>query len=409
MRIALYTSDLTQENQGLMPWRMLLEIGKAACAAGHQAWVLSGRRAPTADRWACDDCPVEEIAKPHANGAPNDLQEVVRREGLDVLFWPVAWWMDRRQEQWLRRAAVPIVWYIPGACYLLHQAVRAVPDLGLRTALPFLIQSLYPKRRLLSKLRSPATNLMITASEFNRSAVCRAGWPAGDVFVVPPGKPAQPLPTNGDEPVIFHAAQRQLAGRPFYLFLGPPTGIRGIRPLLQAFDLLADQRPEVCLVCLFRSDPGADVAAIRRKVESEPYAERIVCVWQSVGPIDLDAFLEACYAVVLPFLLVPSEIPLAVIEAAGYGKPVITTGPGGTADFVRDFGLAVPSGRSKALARAMLRLLDDRLLYAHKCRQAQRAFAAHPTWDQVAQSWLSVAREAVERNTPINLYSLRDF
>jgi phosphatidyl-myo-inositol dimannoside synthase len=321
----------------------------------------------------------------------------------------VAWWADRRQEDFLRRAPIPIVWYVPGACYLLRQALRAVPDLGVRTALPFLIQSIYPKRRLLRKLRSPATNLMITASEFNRSAVCRAGWPAGDVFVVPPGRPAQRLPTNGDEPAIFHAAQRQLAGRPFYLFLGPPTGIRGIRQLLQAFDLLADERPDVCLVCLFRSDPGADVAGLRRRMESEPYAERTVCVWQSVGQIDLDAFLEACYAVVLPFLLVPSEIPLAVIEAAGHRKPVITTGPGGTADFVRDFGLAVPSGRSKVLARAMLRLLDDRLLYAHKCRQAQRAFAAHPTWDQVAQLWLSVAREAMGRNTPINLYSLRDF
>jgi len=311
--------------------------------------------------------------------------------------------MDRRQEEWLRRAAVPIVWYIPGACYLLHQAVRAVPDLGVRAALPFLIQSIYPKRRLLRKLRSPATNLMITASEFNRSAVCRAGWPAGDVFVVPPGKPVQRLPTTGDEPVIFHAAQRRLAGRPFYLFLGPPTAVRGIRQLLEAFDLLAGRRSDVCLVCLFRSDPGADMAGVRRRVERGPYAERTMCVWQSVGQTDLNAFLHACHAVVLPFLLVPSEIPLAVIEAAGHRKPVITTGPGGTADFVRDFGLAVPSGHRKALARAMLRLLEDGLLHAHKCRQAQRAFAAHPTWDQVAQVWLAVAEKALQRQTQATL------
>ena len=39
----------------------------------------------------------------------------------------------------------------------------------------------------------------------------------------------------------------------------------------------------------------------------------------------------------------------------------------------------------------MLRLLDDRQLYADKCGAAQRMYAAHPTWDQVAQSWLSVA------------------
>jgi glycosyltransferase involved in cell wall biosynthesis len=91
---------------------------------------------------------------------------------------------------------------------------------------------------------------------------------------------------------------------------------------------------------------------------------------------------------------------LAVIEAAGHRKPVITTGPGGTADFVRDFGLTVPPGRSQALAQAMLRLLDDKPLYAEKCAAAQRVYAAHPTWEEVAQSWLSVAEKAIHRAVP---------
>jgi glycosyltransferase involved in cell wall biosynthesis len=114
-----------------------------------------------------------------------------------------------------------------------------------------------------------------------------------------------------------------------------------------------------------------------------------------VGRADLDAFLGACYAVVLPFLLVPSEIPLAVLEAAGHGKPVITTGPGGTADFVQEFGLAVPAGHSRALAAALLRLLEDPQLYAEKCRGAERVYAAHPTWEETARSWLSVAERAL--------------
>jgi glycosyltransferase involved in cell wall biosynthesis len=405
MRMAIYTSDLTPENQRLMPWRMVLEIGKAACRAGHETRILSGRRDPTDGCRSCDGCPVEEIAKPYSNGASDALQGIVRRGAFDVLFWPVAWWADRPQDDLRSKASIPIVWYVPGACYSLRQAVRAIWDLGMRPTLPFLLQSVYPKKHLVRRLRSPATGLMITASEFNRSAVCRAGWPAGDVFVVPPGKAVERTPADGDEPAVFHAAQRRLAGRPFYLFLGPPTEIRGIRQLLQAFDLLARQRSDVCLVCLFRSDPGAEGANLRRKVESGPYAERTVCVWQSVGRADLHAFLEACHAVVLPFLLVPSEIPLAVIEAAGHCKPVITTGPGGTADFVRDFGLAVPSGRSKALARAMFRLLDDTPLHAHKRREAQRVFAAHPTWDQVAQLWLSVAEKAIHHSV---LHSMRD-
>ncbi len=137
-------------------------------------------------------------------------------------------------------------------------------------------------------------------------------------------------------------------------------------------------------------------------VEGRSHAERIFCVWESVAKADLNAFLEACHAVVLPFLLVPSEIPLAIIEAAGHHKPVITTGPGGTADFVREFGLAVPAGQSKALAEAMLRLLEDKQLHADKCGAAQRIYATHPTWDEVARSWLSIAAHAIQCATQVD-------
>jgi glycosyltransferase involved in cell wall biosynthesis len=396
MRIGIYTSDLMPQNQHLMPWRAVLEIGKAACAAGHPARVLSGRRCPAATRWAYGDCPVEEITKPYSRGTIDNLQRLIRRERFDVLFWPVAWCSARRQGRVLA-TSTPIVWYVPGACYLLRQAVRAIPDVGVRSSLSFVLQSVYPKRHLVTKLRHPMASLMITASPFSRRIVCRAGWPAEDVFAVPPGKAAVHPSANGDAPIVFNTIRRRLAERPFYLFLGPPTGIRGIKPLLRAFDRLARQRPEVCLVCLFRSDSQTDVARLRRSVQGGSFSDRIVCVWQSVGRADLDAFLEACHAVVLPFLLVPSEIPLAVIEAAGHRKPVITTGPGGTADFVREFGLAVPPGRSKPLAEAMLRLLDDKTLYIEKCGAAERIYAAHPTWDEVTRLWLMVAEKALRR------------
>ncbi len=402
MRTAIYTSDLMEENRHLMPWRMVLEIGQAACGAGHQTKVLSGRHHSTGDRWAYGGCLVEEIEKPYSNGSMDSLQRLIHRERLDVLFWPVAWCSARRQADLLRRTSIPIVWYVPGACYLLRQAARAIPDLGARSAFPFLLQSLYPRRHLVKRLRSPATSLMITVSHFNRSAVCRAGWPDEDVFVVPPGKAVDRASIDREEPTVFNATKCKLEGRPFYLYLGPPTRIRGIRQLFEAFDLLASRRADVCLVCLFRSDPQTDSAGVRKMVESRSHAQRIFCVWESVGRVDLNAFLEACYAVVLPFLLVPSEIPLAIIEAAGHHKPVITTGPGGTADFVREFGLAVPSGHSKALMDAMLRLLDDKQLYADKCGAAQRMYAAHPTWDEVARSWLLVAAHAIQRATQAN-------
>ena len=120
-----------------MPWRMVLEIGHAACEAGHETKVLSGRRHPTGDRWAYGSCLVEEIEKPYSNGPMDSFQRIIHREGFDVLFWPVAWCDARRQGGLLRRTSIPIVWYVPGACYLSRQAVRAMPDLGVQLDSPF--------------------------------------------------------------------------------------------------------------------------------------------------------------------------------------------------------------------------------------------------------------------------------
>ncbi len=399
MHIAIYTNDLTKENQHLMPWRMVLEIGRAACQAGHQARILAGQRDPIEGRWEYEGCPVEAVAKPYSSSGADDLQQVIAREGCDVLFWPVAWCGARRQRELRRRVSVPIVWYVPGACYRFGQAVRAVTSLDTRSALLFLLQSVYPKRHLLTQIRGCGTDHIIAVSEFTRSAICRAGWPADKTSAVLPGRPALAFHRNGEEPAVFHAVQRKLACRPFYLFLGPPTGIRGTGQLLQAFDRVASHRPDICLVCLFRSDPGIDVTTIRQRIESRRYARRIICVWESVRQVDLEAFLETCHAVVLPFLLVPSEIPLAVIEAACHHKPVITTGPGGTADFARQFGVAVPPANSRALAAAMLQMLEDRPLYAGMCDAARRVYAAHPTWEDVAQSWLAVAGRALNGKT----------
>ena len=401
MKMAIYTNDSINENKHLMPWHMVLEIGRNMCEMGHQALVLSGRRSLPQNQWYYGDCPVEEFGKPYTVEALDRLRRRVENRKLDVMFWPFAWRGAWRNRNLLEVMKIPIVWYVPGACYLFRQVLRAIPGLGLRSVLPFFVQSVYPKKCLVKHTSSPNARLMITASEYTRLAVCRAGWPAKDVFAAFPGKSSDRTSDGDDEPTVFEGVKRQLDGRPFYLFMGPPTAIRGINQLLKAFASLARKRPDVCLVCLFRSDRWVDNTKIHRRVRGTGFHDRIACVWQSVTRSDLSAFLDACHAVVLPFLLIPSEIPLTVIEAAGHHKPVLTTGPGGTASFVEEFGITVPSGCSGPLTNAMLRLLEDEPFYADKCVAAHKVYRGHPTWKQTAQAWLSVAQEAVGRGAEV--------
>ncbi len=291
------------------------------------------------------------------------------------------------------RLSIPIVWYIPGAHYSFWQVMRSMPALGIRSSLPYLVQSVYPKKYLRKKILSPTSHHMITVSEFNRRIICKAGWPSHDVKTIPPGKAR--FTDNNMPPTQFNRWRHSLEGVRYFLFFGPPQAIRGIGQVLSAFSRVARHHSSVRLVCLFRSDAGVDAARWKRRIAQLDCKDRVVCLWESVDPPDLVAFLKQCYAVLKPFLLIPSEIPLAVIEAAGFQKPVLTTGPGGTAEFAEKFGTTTSPGNSRALAQAMLQLLDNEQFYADKCKAAQEVYAAHPTWNEVSKLWISMAMKAV--------------
>ena len=337
-----------------MPWRMVLEIGKAACAAGHQTRVLSGRRDPTEDRWAYGDCPVEEIAKPYSNGTMDTLPADRPPGGIrcpvlagGVVQRPAAGGLaaqDIHPDRLVRSRR------------LLSSAsggARRSRIWAYRSALPFLLQSVYPEKASgpeapESRRESDDHRLRVQPVRrlpgrmARRGRICHPAGKAGGSCVRERGRAdrLQRRPEQAWRDARSICSWGRLRG-----IRGITTTPPGVRP---AGAPAAGRVPG--LPVPVRS-PDRRRRHPQEEWRADPYAERIVCVWQSVGRADLDAFLEACYAVVLPFLLVPSEIPLAIIEAAGHRKPVITTGPGGTADFVREFGLAVPAGHSKALAR----------------------------------------------------------
>ncbi|MBX6330362.1 MAG: glycosyltransferase family 4 protein [Gemmatimonadaceae bacterium] len=80
--------------------------------------------------------------------------------------------------------------------------------------------------------------------------------------------------------------------------------------------------------------------------------------------------------------------PVAVIEAAAMGLPVVSTRVGGVSHLIRDgdTGLLVPDGDDAAMAAAVLRILDEPGLAARLSRNG-RAMAERSSWEQVRAQW----------------------
>jgi glycosyltransferase involved in cell wall biosynthesis len=100
--------------------------------------------------------------------------------------------------------------------------------------------------------------------------------------------------------------------------------------------------------------------------------------------------LRAADVVVLPFVLVPSELPVSVIECIACGTPVIATDIDGLPDAVGTAGVIVRSGSAAALAVAMRDLALDpvRIEQLHmRCIEARKDML---DWPGVGREWLRV-------------------
>ena len=104
---------------------------------------------------------------------------------------------------------------------------------------------------------------------------------------------------------------------------------------------------------------------------------------------DVWANMQACDAVVLPFVIVESDVPIAILEALARGRPVIASPVDGIPELVDGRGLIVDPLDADALALAMVRLSQDGALLRRLGSAAREFMATYPTWDEISDNLLA--------------------
>ena len=92
-------------------------------------------------------------------------------------------------------------------------------------------------------------------------------------------------------------------------------------------------------------------------------------------------------------------MPNVILEAFGAGVPVAATAASGTPELVRDgqTGLLVPVGDDAALAKAILRLIDDPVLAQRVAAAARQYVEAEFTLKRMADRYRGVYEEVLGR------------
>lgn len=198
----------------------------------------------------------------------------------------------------------------------------------------------------------------------------------GGIRATPPGPP---------EP------GRALAGGDRYvLALGTVEPRKDLPTLVTAFDLLADDDPEVRLVIAGGDGWGAE--ALTEAIAGAAHHDRIVRFgW--VDEADRPALVNGASVYAFPSIYEGFGLP--PLEAMSAGIPVVATHTGSLPEVCGDGAELVPVGDPDALAKALARVLHDD---AHRDDLVRRgtATAARYTWtsasDQFARLLADVTR-----------------
>jgi glycosyltransferase involved in cell wall biosynthesis len=197
---------------------------------------------------------------------------------------------------------------------------------------------------------------------------------------------------NGVEERFFIPHDYRNNGTIRLLFVGTWLDRKGIYYLCEAFQRLAQLRPDVELTvagCSSREEEVIRFFApeIRGKVRVIPFVKRddILAIYA-----DHDIF-------VFPSLM--EGMPLSLLEAMATAMPVVTTETCGMADVVEDGfnGLLVPPANTEKLVAAVERLCRSLELRERLGREAQQTMRRY-TWARVTQKLEMVLALATQQS-----------
>lgn len=180
----------------------------------------------------------------------------------------------------------------------------------------------------------------------------------------------RPMPDEGTR------LKTKLLGDPsrrVVLYVGRLSPVKDLPTLLRAFRILASLRDDVVLVVI---GSGVDEERCRRLAQELGISDRVLFLG-FIPHERLPAYYNMADVYVLPSL--SEEWSNTIMEAMACGVPVVATAVGANPWLVKDgeTGFLVPPKRPRALARAIMALLNDKVLarrIADKAREVVKTY-----------------------------------
>lgn len=176
------------------------------------------------------------------------------------------------------------------------------------------------------------------------------------------------------------------------IYVGRLVGLKGVKVLLKAAASLTRATVKVLIV-----GDGEDRAPLESLAQRLGLGGKIVFTG-FVPHSELPRYYSLARAAVFP-TLADEAFGISICEAMACGVPALSTRVGGIPELIVDgeSGLLAEPGNPEALAREILKLLEDENLRRSMGEKAQERVAEHFTWGKVADRLCGVYRRVLSK------------
>ena len=209
----------------------------------------------------------------------------------------------------------------------------------------------------------------------------------GKVRVIPNGVVEESYSKEADRAVFDRI--RVEPTEAYFLFIGVLRYYKGLHTLVQAAN-----RVNAKIVIAGSGPEGRNL----KQLASQLGTKNIVFAGQ-VSEAEKVALLQSCYALVLPSHLRSEAFGMVLVEAAMFGKPMISCEIGTGTSYVNsheESGIVVPPERPDLLAQAMTQLSNDTALAESMGLEARARYERLFSGAALGKAYANLYREAVD-------------
>lgn len=369
MRISFVSSGIVEGNRRVQPWSYLLQGANALRQHGHQVFFLSDYSTRQDNERNIDGFPV--IRLPSLQEWPlrknKELVGHLSKQKPDLIFLHVGLTSLPRLNTY-QHISMPVAGIFTSPIYSINYLVqlglsRLIHNRGLSTV--HVLGSLTPTIAIQRAIERSSLRKLVVECETTRSKLIQKGVRENHLALIKPV-----IGQSWFQAKKSLSACAQIRGSfgftpdDFVIgYFGSPSPLRGLDTLIRAVQKSAQANPRIRLLILSRilnkvNQRDADESI--EMINLNQLQVRVRTVTTILPQERLIEYLYACDTIALPFELVPSDVPMSILETMALGIPLITSNVACIPEMVPNgAGICVPPCDVSSLADAIQRLAND--------------------------------------------------